>query len=130
MDSVYVGEKSAIWLTGLSGSGKTTLAEAVYNHCAGSFATYHLDGDKLRLGLNKGLGFSKEDRLENIRRAAEVSKLFAESGIIVLASFINPYSEKISVSSVVSRAYLPSSAVSEFIINVYSVIIRQIFKFI
>jgi adenylylsulfate kinase len=80
-----------VWLFGLSGSGKSTLAHAVERalHEQGR-ATALLDGDNLRTGLNAGLGFSDEDRAENIRRAAETAKLFASNGVIVLASFICP----------------------------------------
>lgn len=81
----------SIWVTGLSGSGKTTLA----NHVAALFNEYGvnvkiLDGDNLRKGLNNNLGFSISDRSENIRRAAEVSKLFNESGITTINAFICP----------------------------------------
>jgi len=80
-----------IWLYGLSGSGKSTLATALENRLfAEGFVTTHLDGDNLRDGLNRGLGFSDADREENIRRVAEVSKLFVQSGIICLNSFITP----------------------------------------
>jgi adenylylsulfate kinase len=80
-----------VWLFGLSGSGKSTLAMALERRLfADGFVTTHLDGDNLRGGLNKGLGFSDADREENIRRVAEVSKLFLESGVICLNSFITP----------------------------------------
>ena len=80
-----------IWLYGLSGSGKSTLATALENRLfSEGFITTHLDGDNLRDGLNRGLGFSDADREENIRRVAEVSKLFVQSGIICLNSFITP----------------------------------------
>jgi adenylylsulfate kinase len=81
-----------IWLTGLSGSGKSTIAVAVEQELVrrGHLA-YVLDGDNIRHGLNKNLGFSPEDRSENIRRIGEVAKLFTDSGIIVLTSFISPY---------------------------------------
>jgi len=80
-----------VWLYGLSGSGKSTLATALENRLfADGFVTTHLDGDNLRDGLNRGLGFSDVDREENIRRVAEVSKLFVQSGIICLNSFITP----------------------------------------
>jgi adenylylsulfate kinase len=80
-----------IWLSGLSGSGKSTLAIALEQklHQAGRVTTL-LDGDNIRTGLNRDLGFSNADRAENIRRIAEVAKLFAQSGIITLASFITP----------------------------------------
>ena len=81
-----------LWFTGLSGSGKSTLAHAVENALyARNCRTYVLDGDNVRHGLNKNLGFSPEDREENIRRIGEVSKLMAEAGVITLTAFISPY---------------------------------------
>lgn len=79
------------WMTGLSGSGKSTLARGLENalHEKG-FLTKLLDGDNLRTGINKNLGFSEEDRIENIRRAAEVSKLFMNCGVITICSLISP----------------------------------------
>lgn len=81
-----------IWLTGLSGSGKSTIAVAAEKalHDRGRL-TYILDGDNIRQGLNKNLGFSPDDRTENIRRIGEVSKLFTDAGAIVFTSFISPY---------------------------------------
>jgi adenylylsulfate kinase len=81
-----------LWLTGLSASGKSTLAVAVEAalHARGSH-TYILDGDNIRHGLNRNLGFSPQDRSENIRRISEVSKLFTDSGTINLTAFISPY---------------------------------------
>jgi len=81
-----------LWFTGLSGSGKSTLAHEVENalHQRGQL-TYVLDGDNIRHGLNNNLGFSPEDREENIRRIGEVSKLFADSAVIVMTAFISPY---------------------------------------
>ncbi|MFT4702579.1 MAG: adenylyl-sulfate kinase [Bradymonadia bacterium] len=81
-----------LWFTGLSGSGKSTLAVALEErlHQQG-FATYLLDGDNVRHGLNAGLGFSAEDRTENLRRIREVGKLMVDAGLIVLASFVSPY---------------------------------------
>ena len=90
-----LGQKGkVIWLCGLSGSGKSTLAIALERtlHAAGKHV-YVLDGDNIRTGLNKGLGFSDADRTENIRRIAEVSKLFQDSGMIAINSFITPSSE-------------------------------------
>ncbi|TND09573.1 MAG: adenylylsulfate kinase [Bacteroidetes bacterium] len=80
-----------IWLTGLSGSGKTTLAIALERelHNRG-FLTQVLDGDNIRAGINNNLGFSEEDRTENIRRIAEVSKLFLDAGIITINCFVSP----------------------------------------
>ena len=83
-----------LWFTGLSGSGKSTIANAVevkLNQIQKH--TYLLDGDNIRMGLNKGLSFSDEDRVENIRRIGEVAKLFVDSGIIVLTAFISPFQE-------------------------------------
>ncbi len=81
-----------IWYTGLSGSGKSTLARAVETKLhANGHLCYVLDGDNIRHGLNKNLGFSPEDRVENIRRIGEVAKLFAQAGIITMTAFISPY---------------------------------------
>ncbi|PLR82409.1 adenylyl-sulfate kinase [Bacillus canaveralius] len=83
-----------LWFTGLSGSGKSTLANEVDRKLFTLGAkSYVLDGDNVRHGLNKGLGFSKEDRVENIRRVGEVAKLFVDSGQIVLTTFISPFRE-------------------------------------
>ncbi|XP_014559292.1 hypothetical protein COCVIDRAFT_13639 [Bipolaris victoriae FI3] len=81
-----------IWFTGLSASGKSTIATALEQHLLHlGFAAYRLDGDNVRFGLNKDLGFSEKDRNENIRRIAEVAKLFADSSTIAITSFISPY---------------------------------------
>mmetsp|Transcript_18865 Transcript_18865/g.26599 ORF Transcript_18865/g.26599 Transcript_18865/m.26599 type:complete len:210 (+) Transcript_18865:112-741(+) len=87
------GHKGAIvWLTGLSGSGKSTVANEVdYMLTSKGKRSYLLDGDNVRHGLCSDLGFSAEDRNENIRRIGEVSKLMADSGMIVLAAFVSPY---------------------------------------
>jgi adenylylsulfate kinase len=83
-----------LWFTGLSGSGKSTLANAVSKSLFDfQIRSYVLDGDNIRLGLNKDLGFSKDDRTENIRRIGEVAKLFVESGQIILTAFISPLEE-------------------------------------
>lgn len=89
------GHKSCvIWFTGLSGAGKSTLAieleRELYNQ---GIRSYVLDGDNVRHGLNKNLGFSPEDRRENIRRIGEVAKLFVDSGLFALSAFISPYRE-------------------------------------
>ena len=87
------GHKSAVlWFTGLSGCGKSTVANAV-DHLLNQqgIHTYVLDGDNVRMGLNKNLGFSPEDRTENIRRIGEVAKLFCDAGMLVLTAFISPY---------------------------------------
>lgn len=83
-----------VWFTGLSGSGKSTIAIGVEQALfAAGFFPQVLDGDNIRTGINNNLGFSLEDRQENIRRIAEVAKLYANSGIIVLCSFISPTEE-------------------------------------
>src|SRR3954451_989677 len=91
--SKLLNQKGAIvWMTGLSAAGKSTIAVELeklllerHKHA------YRLDGDNIRMGLNKNLGFSAEDRAENIRRIGEVAKLFADSGVIAITSFISPY---------------------------------------
>jgi bifunctional enzyme CysN/CysC len=81
-----------VWLTGLSGSGKSTLSRALERELFNiGMHTYVLDGDNIRHGLNSNLGFSPEDRVENIRRVAEVAKLMADSGLVVITAFISPY---------------------------------------
>lgn len=90
-----LGQKGAtLWFTGLSGSGKSTVAvaleEALFER---GKLSYRLDGDNIRLGINKNLGFSAEDRTENIRRIGEVAKLYVDTGILSLSSFISPYRE-------------------------------------
>lgn len=89
------GHRGAVlWFTGLSGSGKSTLAsrleERLYDE---GYSTYILDGDNVRHGLNRDLGFAPEDRTENIRRVGEVAKLFADAGVLVSTAFISPYRE-------------------------------------
>jgi adenylylsulfate kinase len=88
-----LGQKGCtIWLTGLSGSGKSTLAVAAEKALSDRGKhTYILDGDNVRMGLNNNLGFSPEDRTENIRRIGEVAKLFTDAGTLVFSSFISPY---------------------------------------
>ena len=88
-----LGQRGAtIWFTGLSGSGKSTVAVALEKVLfeRGRLA-YRLDGDNVRLGMNKNLGFSAEDRAENIRRIGEMAKLFVDAGVIALSSFVSPY---------------------------------------
>ena len=83
---------SVLWMTGLSGSGKSTIANAVELQLEGmGFHTYLLDGDNIRHGLNKDLGFTEADRIENIRRIGEVSKLMTDAGLIVITAFISPF---------------------------------------
>lgn len=87
-----LNQKSCVlWMTGLSGSGKSTIAKGLEKklHEAG-YLSYVLDGDNVRSGINANLGFSEEDRLENIRRVSEVSKLFLQAGVITINSFVSP----------------------------------------
>jgi len=91
-----VGHKGmTLWMSGLSGSGKSTISvaleQALVQKQAQSYFVYRLDGDNLRFGMNSDLGFTPDDRKENVRRVAEVSKLFAEAGAIVIAGLISPY---------------------------------------
>lgn len=91
-----LGQKSpVIWLTGLSGSGKSTIANELSLKLQElGKLSYTLDGDNIRMGLNKDLGFSDVDRKENIRRIAEVAKLLSDAGLIVITSFISPFIEE------------------------------------
>jgi len=93
--AAMLGHKGVtLWFTGLSGSGKSTVAVAVEKALAArGVLSYRLDGDNIRHGINSNLGFSAEDRQENIRRVGEISKLFADTGVVVLSSFISPYAE-------------------------------------
>jgi len=87
-------KSGVVWFTGLSASGKSTIAHFVEKELyERGIRAYVLDGDNVRHGINSNLGFSRDDRRENIRRIAEVSKLFVDAGIVVLASFISPYRE-------------------------------------
>jgi adenylylsulfate kinase len=90
-----LGQKGAtLWFTGLSGSGKSTVAVALEQELfKRGKLSYRLDGDNIRLGINKNLGFSAEDRTENIRRIGEIAKLFVDCGVLSLSSFISPYRE-------------------------------------
>jgi len=105
-----LGHRGAtIWFTGLSGSGKSTVAVELEGvlHERGVLA-YRLDGDNVRLGINKNLGFSAEDRAENIRRIGEIAKLFADSGVVALSSFISPYvADRDSVRALHEAAGIP-----------------------
>jgi len=93
--SIKMQKPCILWFTGLSGSGKSTIANAVESRLVElGKHTYLLDGDNIRMGLNRGLGFSDEDRIENIRRIGEVSKLFVDSGTIVLTAFISPFQKE------------------------------------
>jgi len=85
---------ATVWLTGLSGSGKSSIAKQLEAELvSGGVPAYVLDGDNLRHGISQDLGFSREDRGENARRAAEVAKLFADSGVVALVALISPYAE-------------------------------------
>lgn len=97
-----------LWFTGLSGSGKSTIANAVEQLLfEKNYHTYALDGDNMRFGLNSNLGFSPEDRSENIRRIAEVAKLFLDAGHVVTAAFVSPYQEdRDRVKTIVGAAHV------------------------
>ena len=92
--AIKVQRPRCLWLTGLSGSGKSTIANLLEQRLAAEGKhTYLLDGDNVRHGLNKDLGFTEADRVENIRRVAEVAKLMVDAGLIVLVSFISPFED-------------------------------------
>lgn len=105
---------AVLWFTGLSGSGKSTIANAVDHRLnQQGVHTYLLDGDNVRAGLNSDLGFSAEDRTENIRRIGEVARLFYDAGLIVLVAFISPYrADRDSV-----RQKLPDGAFVEVFVD-------------
>ena len=112
----YGQQGLVVWMTGLSGSGKTSIALTAEKYLfEQGRIVYRLDGDSLRQGLNAGLGFSDEDRKENIRRAAEVSRLFQDAGIVALASFISPqremraYARKIVPAGAFMEVYVKAS---------------------
>jgi adenylylsulfate kinase len=93
-ESILGQHGCVVWLTGLSGSGKSTVACALEARLLEfQCLSYVLDGDNMRQGLNKDLGFSEEDRVENIRRIGEVAALFSHAGVITIAAFISPYNE-------------------------------------
>jgi adenylyl-sulfate kinase len=95
-------EPATIWLTGLSGAGKSTIAfELERQLVAGGRPAYVLDGDNIRHGLNRDLGFSPQDRKENIRRIAEVAKLFNDAGVLVITAFISPYRQDRSMARLI-----------------------------
>lgn len=108
-----VGHKGiTLWMTGLSGSGKSTISVALENALVNmqnsAYFVYRLDGDNLRFGLNRDLGFKPEDRKENVRRVAEVSRLFNEAGAIVIAGLISPYAaDRAYAREVHANATLP-----------------------
>ncbi|MCR8666374.1 adenylyl-sulfate kinase [Aestuariibaculum sp. M13] len=96
-----------IWFTGLSGSGKSTIANLLEKELhKQQIHTYTLDGDNLRRGLNKDLGFTKEEREENLRRTAEVARLFIDAGMVVIAAFISPYNSiRDMIKTIVGEPY-------------------------
>ena len=92
----------ALWFTGLSGSGKSTLANALHKKLFDrGIHSIVLDGDNTRLGINKDLGFSNSDRIENIRRVAEITKIFVETGHVVITAFISPFKENRSTAKAI-----------------------------
>ena len=108
--AALLGSKGAtLWFTGLSGSGKSTVASALEERLVrNKVHAYRLDGDNVRHGLNANLGFSAEDRAENIRRIGEVAKLFADAGVLALTSFISPYrADREQVRKLHAEAGLP-----------------------
>lgn len=101
-----------VWFTGLSASGKSTIAHSVERELhKRSIRTYVLDGDNIRHGINSNLGFSRDDRKENLRRIAEIAKLFVDAGILVLAAFISPYKA--------DREYIRKSFEGDNFIEIY-----------
>ena len=106
-------EAATLWLTGLSGSGKSTIAFELEKRliCLGH-AAYALDGDNVRHGLNRDLGFTPKDRTENIRRIAEVARLFNEAGVFVVTAFISPY----RADREMARAIAGSAVISALIV--------------
>ena len=92
---VEIPRERLVVVTGVSGSGKSTLAMALQHELFNmNYQVTVLDGDNVRHGLNAGLGFTEEDRIENLRRVSEVAKLFAESGLVTITSFISPYEQE------------------------------------
>jgi adenylyl-sulfate kinase len=103
-----------VWFTGLSGSGKSTIANALDGELfSRGMHTYVLDGDNLRLGLNKDLGFTREDRAESVRRASEVARNFYDAGLITLVTLVSPFAEDRDQA----RALFPEADFSEVWVN-------------
>jgi len=103
-----------LWFTGLSASGKSTIATALEQHLLHlGLAAYRLDGDNVRFGLNKDLGFTEADRNENIRRIGEVAKLFADSATIAITSFISPYKKDRQIARDLHAAKNPANPEDE-----------------
>ena len=111
------GHKAVVlWFTGLSGSGKSTLAHAVESALfEQECRTYVLDGDNIRHGLNKNLGFSPEDRAENIRRIGEVANLFVQAGVIALTAFISPYRADRDAARAIAQANVSDSFIEIYV---------------
>lgn len=108
-EQIFNQQGATLWFTGLSGAGKSTLAFLLEQLLLeNNYKAYVLDGDNVRHGLNNNLGFSAEDREENIRRVGEVSKLFADAGMIVISSFISPFQkDRALVRNLHQQAGLP-----------------------
>ncbi len=102
-----MNQKVTLWLTGLSGSGKSTISNHMFKILTNlGHKVFLLDGDELRLGLNSDLGFSLDDRCENIRRAAEICKIINKNGFIVIASFISPIEkDRLMVKNIIGDNY-------------------------
>jgi len=107
-ESLKNQKSCTIWMSGLSGSGKSTIANVLETKLFEmGYHTYIMDGDNTRLGLNKNLGFSDDDRIENLRRVAEVCKLMNDAGLIVICSFISPFeSNRQSSKEIIGETFL------------------------